>query len=351
MFFRKQNSILGIDVGTSSIKVVELTKKGQGIELTNYVSYYRMRQRQTFPFQTDSFSFFEEDVASKLKESLDAAGISTKNANFALPGFCGFFTIIELPQMEASEIREAVKYQSYKYIPMPLQEIEIDYEVIEGEWQNNNLIKVLVVAIPKETIQKYQNVATLAGLNIKMLEIESFSDVRAILKGQKEPAIIVNIGDRATNIVVVDGGNVVVSDSLDFAGFHITKSLSDALNISFQRADEIRKTRGINKEIGGLVSVPIFSVIDKIIFGVQKAISAYLSKNPRCQIQRIILSGGIANTPGLCDYFTSKTNIKTEIGRPFDGIIYNPALQKFIDEIGPSYSVAVGVALREFMEK
>lgn len=350
MLFGKKNSVLGIDIGTSSIKVVELTKTGQNIELTNYVSYYRMRHQQTFPFQTTSFSFFEEDVAAKLRESLDAAGIKTKEANFALPGFSGFFTTIELPQMEPGEIREAVKYQSYKYIPLPLQEIEIDYEIIQDENQNNNIVKVLVVAIPKDIIQKYQNLATLAGLNIRFLEIESFSDVRSLLWQSRETAAIVNIGDRATNIVVVDKGHIRVSDSLDFAGFHITKSLADGLNISFQRAEEIRKEKGITREIGTLVSVPIFSVIDKIIFGLQKAISAYTSRNPWAKVQRIVLSGGIANTPGLCEYFSSKMNIKTEIGQPFNRIIYNPALQNTINEIGPSYSVAVGAALGGFLK-
>ncbi len=350
MFFGRKNSILGIDVGTSSIKIVELTKKGQNIELTNYVSYYRMKAQQTFPFQTASFSFFEEDVASKIRDSLRTAGISTKNANFSVPGFCGFFTTIELPKMDLSEVREAVKYQSYKYIPLPLQEIEIDYEIM-NENQEENVIKVLVVAIPKDIVQKYQNVATLSGLNIKFLEVESFSDKRALLKNSQEPAVIVNIGDRATNVVVVDKGHIRVSDSLDFAGFQITKAISDGLNISFQRADEIRKEKGITREIGGLVSMPIFSVVDKIIFGTQKAISAYVARNPLYKPSRIILSGGIATTPGLCDYFYSKTNIKTEIGKPFDKILYNPALQNIIDEIGPSYSVAIGAALRAFFEK
>lgn len=350
MFFGKRDSVLGIDVGTSSVKIVELTKKGQNIELTNYVSYYRMKGQQTFPFQTASFSFFEEDVASKIKDSLRAAGISTKGANFAIPGFCGFFTTIELPKMEISEIREAIKYQSYKYIPLPLQEIEIDYEIIE-ENEGEDIIKTLVVAIPKDIIQKYQNVATLAGVNIKSLEVESFCDKRSLLKNSQEPVVIVNIGDRATNVVVVDKGYVRVSDSLDCASFQITKAISDGLNISFQRADEMRREKGITQKIGGLISMPIFSVIDKIIFGVQKAISAYVSRDPLYKPERIILSGGVAKTPGLCDYFYSKTNIKTEIGKPFNGILYNPALQGIIDEIGPSYSVAIGAALREFLEK
>lgn len=346
-----KNSVLGIDIGTTSIKVVELIKHGSDVMLNNYVEYHRTRNKKTFPFQTDSFSFFEEDVASKLIESLEEASIETRVGNFSLPSFSGFFTTFELPRMERDEIEEAVKYQSYKYIPLPLQEVILDWEILEEEPENKNFVRVLLVAIPRDIIEKHKKVAEFSDINIKTLEIESFSDIRSLVGEDKSPTVIVNIGDRATNIIVVDQGYLRVSHSLDFAGFHITKGLSEGLNVSFTRAEELKKEKGVVKELGGLVSTPVFSIIDKIIFGMQKAINAYLSKNPRRQIEKIILSGGTANMPGICDYFYSKSSIKTEVGQPFKDVVYNESLKKTIENIGPSFSVAVGVALREFRER
>lgn len=351
MIFGKKQSVLGVDIGTTSIKAVEMTKDGSDIVLENYVEYHRIRNKKTFPFQTSSFSFFEDDVAGKLREALNAAEIDTKDANFSLPSFSGFFTTFDLPKIDANEIEGAIKYQSYQYIPLPLQEVVLDWEIINKNSTNEDKYKVLLVAIPKDIIEKHKKVAMLAGLNLKALEIESFSEARALVKDNKEPVVIVNIGDRATNVIIVDNGHLKVSHSLDFAGFHITKSLSEGLDISFSRAEDLKREKGLVKEVGGLVSAPVFAVIDKIIFSMQKAINVHLSQDPRRQIQKIILSGASANMPGLVDYFRSKANIQTEVGRPFDGITYDPSLQEIIKDMGPSFAVAAGLALKEFTEK
>ena len=351
MLFRKKQSVLGIDIGTTSIKVVELMKRGSDIVLNNYVEYHRIRNKKTFPLQTSSFSFFEDDVGSKLREALDAAYIETKEANFSLPSFSGFFTTFNLPKIDVNEIEGAIKYQSYQYIPLPLQEVVLDWEIINKDSPNENKLKVLLVAIPKDIIEKHKKVAALAGLNIKIIEIESFSEIRSLVGDSKDPVAIVDIGDRATNIIIVDDGYLKISHSLDFAGFHITKSLSEGLNISFLRAEDLKREKGLVKEVGGLVSVPVFGIIDKILFSMQKAINVHLSQDPRRQIQKIILAGATANMPGLIDYFNFKTKIKTEIGRPFENIIYQESLKEVVEEIGPSFSVAVGLALREFKER
>lgn len=351
MAFGKKQSVLGVDIGTTSIKVVELAKSGSDILLNNYVEYHRIRNKKTFPFQTSSFSFFEDDVAGKLREALDAAAINTKDANFSLPSFSGFFTTFDLPRIDLSEIEGAIKYQSYQYIPLPLQEVVLDWEIINKDSKNEERYKVLLVAIPKDILEKHKKVAALAGLNLKVIEVESFSEARSLVRGIMDPVVIVNIGDRATNIIIVDNGYLRASHSLDFAGFHITKGLSEGLDISFPRAEDLKREKGLVKEVSGLVSAPVFSVIDKIIFGMQKAINIHLSQDPRRQIQKIILSGASANMPGLVDYFRSKTNIQTEVGRPFEGIVYDSSLQTTIEQMGSSFAVAVGLALKEFTEK
>jgi type IV pilus assembly protein PilM len=347
LFARRYNS-LGIDIGTTSIKIVELGRSGDNIELKNYAEYHRVHNKKTFPFQTNSFSFFEEEVAEKLKALLKAAMVDTKEATFSLPSFSGFFTTLDLPKMPLEEIEEAVKYQSYQYIPLPLQEVFLDWTLMQGEGDNENKIKILLAAIPKDLVEKYKNVARMVGISIKALEIESFAEARSLLGDNKDPVVIVNIGDRATNIIVVDNGYVRVSHSLEYAGFHVTKTLSQGLDVSFVRAEELKQQRGLQKEVGSLVSMPIFSVVDKIIFGMQKAANVYLSKTPNKQIQKIILSGGTAKMPGLVDYFNMKTQIKTEVGQPFYKINFQESLKSTIENIGPSFSVAVGLALRDF---
>ncbi len=297
--------------------------------LKNYGEFKRIRNKKTFPFHTNSFSFQEEEVAEAIKALLTETNIQTKSASFALPAFSSFFTTITFPFMQKSEIAGAVKYQSYKYIPLPLQEVVIDWELIEDIESLEDKMKVLLVAVPKELVEKYQKLAKMLNLSINVLEVETFSEVRALVK-DKEPTVIVNIGDRASNISIIDNGFIRLCNSVEFSGFQLTKSISDSLNVSFQRAEELKREKGINQAIGSLASTPLFPIIDKIIFSMQRLISTYLIQNPKREIKRVILSGGGANMPGLAEYFYNKTNIKTERAQCFSGIQYPPQLESAI---------------------
>ncbi len=350
MLFGGNKSSIGIDIGTASIKVVELEKQGKDILLKNYGEYKRIRNKKTFPFHTNSFSFQEEEVAEAIKGLLAETKIQAKSASFSLPAFSSFFTVITLPFMQKSEIAGAVKYQSYKYIPLPLQEVVIDWELIEDEELSGEKLKVLLVAVPKELVEKYQNLSKILNISINILEVEIFSEVRALVK-DKDPTAIVNIGDRASNITVVDNGFIRISHSVEFSGFQLTKSISESLNVSFQRAEELKRTKGISQTIGSLASGPLFPIIDKIIFSMQRVINTYLVQNPKREIKKIILSGGGADMPGLAEYFYNKTNIKTERAQCFSNIKYPMQLESAIQEINNSFTVAVGLALHELVEK
>ncbi len=350
MLFGKPPSVLGIDIGTTSIKVVELQKERKGIKLRNYGEFFSP-DRELLPVKTSFISFFEEEIADFLKRILKEAKIETKNAHFSLPLFSSFFTIVKLPLMKPEEIPEAVKLQAHQYIPVPVEEVVLDWSIIEEEEALlENKIEVLLVAVPKDVIKKYVRIAKLLGLSLKTLEVESFSETRALVK-DKRPTLIIDIGGRTTNIIIVDKGFIRLCHNLDFSGFALTRALSKRLGISFKRAAEFQKAKGLKKEVGGLVRPALLPVVDKMIFGVERAMNTYLAQYPKRKIERIILSGGTANMPGLCEYISSKFNIKTEIADPFKEIEFPPILKEVIKEIGPSFSVAVGLALAEFEKK
>lgn len=351
MVFGKNRPSVGIDIGTTSIKIIELRKEGKNIVLMNYGEYKRIRNKKTFPFHTNSFSFQEEEVAEAIKSLLAETKIETKEASFSLPAFSSFFTVIELPKMPLNEIAGAIQYQSYKYIPLPLQEVVLDYELIEDENTGEDKLKALLIAVPKDLVEKYYKVAKILNMSLRALEVETFSETRALVGEDKEPTVIVNIGDRSSNITVVDYGFIRICHSIEFSGFYLTKSISEALNVSFLRAEELKKEKGITPEVGSLASGPIFPVVDKIIFNMQKVINTYLSQNPRREIKKIILSGGGASMPGLLEYFYSKTNIKTERAQCFSTIKYPPSLEKAIQEMNTSFSVSIGLATEGLQEK
>ncbi|HOA47455.1 MAG TPA: type IV pilus assembly protein PilM [Candidatus Pacearchaeota archaeon] len=355
-FFRKSPSILGVDIGTTSIKIVELEKNGKKAKLKNYGEYKTSSSKEgLMPVSTSFLSFSEDKISSIIKEILEETKIEAREANFSLPVFSSFSTVIELPLMEPEEIPGAIRFQSHQYVPVPVEEVVLDWSIIKEEdlALSENKMKVLLVAIPKDVIEKYGKIGEAVGLSIKTLELESFAQARAVIGEDKNPVLILDIGGRTTSITIVDQGFIRLCHSLDFSTFSLIEDLSQRLNISFERAEIFCKEKGLKKEIDeiAIVAPVLTSIVDKMIFGIEKAINSYLSNNPQREIEKIILLGGGALIPGISNYISNKLQKETIIGNPFLNIDYPPVLKSVLEEIGPGFATAVGLALRDFEEK
>lgn len=356
MAFGKNQIHLGIDIGTTSIKIVELQKKGESLILKNYGEYYSppssLKEGGPASAQKSIIPFFEDEIANIIRKILSEAEIETKFCTFSLPVFSSFFTVIELPLMKPEEISNAVKFQAHQYIPVPLGEVVLDWNVIEEEKSiAEEKIKILLVAIPKDVIEKYRKVAEIAGLSLDAMEIESFSEVRSLVKNTQEPLIIVNIGGRITNVIIVEGGFIRVCHNLEFSSLNLVKAISEELGISFEKAKELKEQKGLKQDIENSVRRFLTPVIDRIIFDAKRSIDTYLARDSGKRIEKIILSGGTVNMPGLVDYFIEGTKIKTEIATPFSDIKYPSALDSVVKKMSPSFAVATGLALRGFVAK
>jgi type IV pilus assembly protein PilM len=200
--------------------------------------------------------------------------------------------------------------------------------------------------VPKDIIEKYTRLAEDSNLRLEALEIESFAFMRSLIRQEKDPFVILDIGGRASSITIVDGGVIRVSHSLDFYGFTLTRAISQKLNISLERAEELKKRKGIEKGVENLISPILLPIIDKMIFSTERAINTYRSSNPRRELKKIILSGGGALLPGLEEYCSLKLQKKVEIGNPFKDVAYPPVLNEIIKKTGPAFSTAVGLAMQ-----
>ncbi len=198
-------SSLGIDIGTSSIKIVELSKK-QGRSLTNYASLdSKYFAKQAFyTREKGHFSVDETYITQALASILKEAGVKTKDAYFSIPDYVSFFTTFDLPPMSNQEIAEAVKYEAPRRIPLPLSEVTLDWQVIKGGPGNkgNTPLRVLLVTVPNEVINQYQRIAESLKIKAVALEAEAFALLRALVNYQDRGAVVclVDIGERSTTI-------------------------------------------------------------------------------------------------------------------------------------------------------
>jgi type IV pilus assembly protein PilM len=245
---------------------------------------------------------------------------------------------------------------------MSLDEMVLDWRVLrtEGEaavqQKNDNSLgtaegpktmKVLITAAPKTLVKRYMDIFKLAELEIVGLETEAFSLVRSLLGNDQSAVMVVDIGAIATEISVILDGIPFLNRSIDVGGDTITKSISNGLNIDSQRAEQIKRDFGIST--GASTSqIPrvVEFVMNNIVNEIRYILSLYQNQNEK-PIEKIVLSGGSAFLPNLPAYLEQTIKLKTSIGDPWSHIAYPVEIKPVLDEIGPRFAVAIGLAMRE----
>lgn len=345
---------LGVDIGTTSIKVVEVRQGSRRPTVSNYgfleSSAYLAHDNRAL--QTSSLKLFEEEVIELLKVIVKQMKPATNVALASLPSFSAFTTVLDLPEMPPNELQNAMIFQARQYIPQPLSEVALDWLKV-SEYQDEKGFKhqqVLLISVPQDNIKKYQVMFKKAGLELRALEIESLSIARVLVGSDTTPTIIVDIGSRSTNIAFVDKGQLRYNSQSDFAGAALTQSLASSLNVNPLRAEELKKERGIVGQGANYeLSTVMLPFVDAIINEVKKAHFNYQTQFPTApKIERVILSGGGANLLGIDRYFQSELQLPIVKAAPFSKFEYPAAIEPLVEELNPLMSVALGLTLREF---
>lgn len=358
--FLKPKSYLGVDIGTSSIKVVQLAKTRDTYKLENYGQVSFFSETEFLPmevYQQNALKMPDEQVAELLKKIIAASGITARSAAISLPVFSAFSTIIELPPMPQDEMEKAIQFEARQYVPVPISEVSLASMVIGEERfkqqaeqsaaAGKKRLEILLVAVPNEIKNKYQRIAELSGLELIAIEMETFALARALLKGTRDIVAIVDVGARSTDICIVDNGVVRISHNFESSGIDITRAYGSFLRADLAEAEKNKKSVGLNLTPGQLTEAKeVLVILDGIIAETNRIISSYLNKTGR-SVSAVILSGGTALMAGFLDRFKQNSEIDVVIGDPFQGLIYPPELQKTLKDIGPSFAVAVGLAMRK----
>lgn len=314
----------------------------------------------------------EKQLIDMLRQLIVATRSSAKDAVFSLPVFSTFITLIDLPFMSDKELASSIPFEAKKYIPVPLEEVQFNWSIIEkisgpygdGQPQNSaplspptqiqalgGKIQVLFVAVPNDLIARYKNIAKSVGLK-GTFEIETFSLVRALsLKGDsgKGVSVVVDMGFKSTEICLIDNGLLRLSHNFEVSGESITKAIQAVLNLDYGGAEDFKLKKGLKAPASEKSAVDaILSLINTIVFEMEKTIMNYQQMTGR-KAQKIILSGGTANMPGLVDYLSNYLGIAVTVANPFSEISHSPALSQNLREVGPSFSVAIGLAKKNLV--
>ncbi len=343
MFFgKKKQYFLGIDFGTSLIKAVELVLEDGKPMLSNFGQVDLARLERGELSEGNSY---DDEVALYLRGLLENFHPKSRSAYVAMPAFIGLISLVELPEMNEDELKEAVKFEAHKYIPSPLEEVALSWEVAgvhDGE-NGQRKMEILLVAALKKEVERYQKYIADVNLEMEFLELETFSLARSIVGREEGVYLLVDIGSRATNLILVDNSIVKMSRNLNVGGKDVTRTLHEGLDVTIERAEILKKST--QDFLMTPESKMMFPALEMIASEVTRMRQSFQEKYPEGVIKGIVLSGGTAQMTGLVEYYTQIFGLPVSIGDPWKRISYDTGLAPEVQRLGTSFSVALGLAL------
>lgn len=344
----KPSRIVGVDIGAYSAKVVQLRYERERAILETYGELINSGYLKTTDTAHASgfLRYADKEIAVFLKDIIRESRVTAKDAVVAIPSGSSFITSISLPLVQRKEIDRAIPYEARKYIPIPISEVALDWEVLETDTEQN-AYQVLIVAVPQEVINKFRRVLESAGLVPRALEVETFSMIRSLIGHDPTPTAIVNIGHFTTALAVVDRMQLRMSRNFGQGSREITHVLERGLGVTTERAEAMKQEVGLSAELEKKEITSIISpIVEMLLSEIERNIALYNRKASR-KIQKVNLTGGGSNLNGLIAHMSSRLGLEVTRGNPFSRIVTPAFMQPILREIGPSFSVAAGLALRE----
>ncbi|OGE38222.1 hypothetical protein A3F00_03890 [Candidatus Daviesbacteria bacterium RIFCSPHIGHO2_12_FULL_37_11] len=362
---------VGLDIGFSSIKVVALNNHEKPVKLVSLGTI-----GAPVPGMASDADIELEATAAAIKKLFSAAKIEEKNVIGALPESRVFTRVIDdLPYLSDSELTSAIRYASEEFIPVPVADVELNWQVLfrnkleKNEAASTSAVKndalsslsgkssqfrgktiVFVVATPKVLVNKYIKVMKMAGLNLRALETEVIASARSLVGNNpfSPTSLIIQMDATTTDFAVVSKGLILLTRSIATGGVALTRAVAQQFNFELSQAEEYKKVYGLaSDQLEGKVFQALKGIVDVILEETKRVIQAYSSKNPQNPIKRIVLSGGGAKLPGLVIYLANNLGLEVQEADPWYFVAKDKVLRTKLAVEGPLFTVAIGLALRE----
>ena len=336
-------SLLGIDIGSHSIKLIEINEE-KGVRTLVAAGSMPTPQKSTTSIDSgiDATSYI-------IKQLVRETGAKSDQVNIALPGAQVFTRVIEVPQLSSKELNSAIQWEAEQYIPLPLDQVNLDFTVLQdAKTTGTGKMQVLLVAAPKALIERYMTIIELSDLTPIAAETEIIASARAIGTSvvNLKNYMIVSIGAQTTDMSIIHNGILIFTRSISAGGEALTRALSQSLDFNASQAEEYKKTYGLNKDVlEGKLVISMEPIMATIINEMKRAIAFFGERHTNERIEAVIVNGGSSKLPGIVSYIAQAVNIETQTANPWVGIT-KEARFAVLDSEGPMFAVAVGLSLR-----
>jgi type IV pilus assembly protein PilM len=345
----KAKSIIGLDIGSSSVKAVECTVKNKGVEMV------RMGVAKLPPEAIVQGAFLNSGaVVSAIQEAIANAGIKAKQVATAVSGHSVIVKKISLPAMSREELDESIRWEAEQYIPFDINEVNLDFQIVEGS-EAEGQMDVLLVAAKKDLIDDYTQVIADAGLQPVVIDVAAFAVENAFHanydSSPEEVVALVNIGSQVVNINIVSRGAPAFTRDIATGGNAYTEEIQKALSVSWEEAERMKIGGSRHEEsqevVPQEVEDSIRQVTDTVLGEISRSLDFFAATAAESRISRVMLAGGGSLVNGIDAAFQGKTSLPVERLNPLARIVPASSLDaRLLEDLGPGLAVATGLALR-----
>lgn len=346
----KKGNLVGLDIGTSSVKMAHMKETSRGIELLSF-------DMVTLPPETvvDGRIMNFAAVVERVREMVRTNGLKGREASL---GVSGNFVIIKklvMTEMTTYELEESLQWEAEQYIPFDIKEVNVDVQIINPR-AGHGQMDVLLVAAKKEYVDEHVSVAMEGGLKPMTVDTATFAVFNMFEANYQLPPgesiALINIGAALTNVIVVSNGNMAFTRDLGMGGNKLTLEIQKQLNVTFEEAEQFKtgvegslSSSTIAREVGRISE----RVADDMVTEIKRSLDFFVATNMKTDVSRLYLSGGSAQIPALVRRLENRLGVPVELVNPFKNIVVDA--KKFdidlLQRVAPAAGVAIGLGLRK----
>lgn len=351
MFFKKKKDLVGIDIGSSSVKLVQLREVKGGFQLLNLGISPLPPEAIVDNAIMDSTS-----VVEVIRNLVESQKLKTKNVATSISGHSVIIRKIQMPIMTEEELESSIQWEAEQYIPFEISEVNLDFQILGPDPKDPSQMNVILVAAKKDFVNDYVTVFRESGLNPVVMDIDCFAIENAFdasLGGGEEIVALINLGASAMNVNIMRDGVSAFTRDIQVGGNMFNEEIQKRLGLSSDDAEKAKLGVDLDDVDPEAIREIVGDAVDNLTQEVQRSLDFFSATSADEKVQRLYITGGVAKTQQVRDALEQRLGIPVEVFNPFDRIAYNENDfdPEYIQAVGPLLSVATGLAMRRMGDK
>jgi type IV pilus assembly protein PilM len=338
------SDFLGLDIGTTAIRLVQLRGRGPVKSLIKYAYVPIDSKVALSDAQAD-----QQKVVQAVHELLGQAGVSTKSVAVGIPSQRVFTTVVDIDRLSPAELAKTINYQADSLIPTPLADSKLDWAILGDSPKDKSKVEILLSSVTNEFIEQRLDVLEASGLNVIAFEPDNLALARALIPADAVlPQLVLDVGHKSTDLVISMQGGPRLTRSIPTGAEAIVRAASQNLSIDDKQAQQFVFKFGLSQDkLEGQIYNAIIGTVDVLVGEIEKSIKFFQARYVGVNIEKLILTGAASVLPEFPLYLANKFGISAEIGNAWRNVTYPADRQNELLAVSNHFGVAAGLAERQ----